>query len=58
VAAQVKNDLGFDVRLVDGGKGEFSVLVDDVPLIQWDHTSLPSVEEVEAAILNAVPQGV
>jgi hypothetical protein len=58
VAAQVKNDLGFDVQLVDGSKGEFSVLVDDVPLIQRDHTSLPSVEEVEAAIMNTVPQGV
>jgi hypothetical protein len=32
--------------------------VDDVPLIQRDHTSLPLAEEVEAALMNAVPQGV
>jgi hypothetical protein len=58
VAATLKKDLGAGVRLVDGSKGEFSVLVDDVPLIQRDHTSLPSAQEVEAAVLNTAPQGV
>ena len=39
----------------DGAKGEFSVLVYYIPVIQRNGDSLPSVEEVEAAIRNAVP---
>jgi hypothetical protein len=55
VSAALADELGVPSQIVDGVKGEFSVLVDDVPMIQRDADSLPSVEEVEAAVRNAEP---
>lgn len=44
-------------RVEDGEKGELSVFVDGVPVIQRTG-DLPNTEEVEGAVRNAVPAGV
>jgi hypothetical protein len=51
----LETDLGVQVRVEDGEAGEFTVLVDQVPVIQRTGQSLPSDEEVEAAVRNAAP---
>jgi hypothetical protein len=53
----LRNEPGVEVEVVDGSKGELSVFVDGVPLIQRGSDNLPSTEEVEAAVRNAVPAG-
>ena len=55
VTSALAGDMGLKARIEDGAKGEFSVLVYYIPVIQRNGDSLPSVEEVEAAIRNAVP---
>lgn len=51
-------DLEVNARVEDGAKGELSVLVDGVPLLKRDGDSLPSMEEVEAVVMNTMPAGV
>jgi hypothetical protein len=46
------------VEVVDGNRGELSVLVDGVPLIQRTGDTLPNTEEVTAAVRSAIPAGV
>ncbi len=53
--ATLEHDLGVDARIEDGAKGEFSVLVDGAPVLQRGGDSLPSMDEVEAAVANAAP---
>ena len=55
VAAALKSDLGLNARVEDGVEGEFAVYVDSVPVIQRNVDTLPSVDEVEAAVRNAIP---
>ena len=55
VSSALAADMGLKARIEDGAKGEFSVLVYCIPVIQRNGDSLPSVEEVEAVIRNAVP---
>jgi hypothetical protein len=59
VSARLAQELGVRAQTVDGARGEFSVLVGDVPMIQRDGDSLPSAEEAEAAVQNAAlaPKG-
>jgi hypothetical protein len=52
VADALKREGGVDVQLVDGGKGEFTVLVDGRQVAQKGE-SLPPVEEVVAAVKKA-----
>jgi hypothetical protein len=52
VADALKKEPGVDVQLVDGGKGEFTVLVDGQQVAKKDE-SLPPVEEVVAAVKKA-----
>ncbi len=54
VVAALKDDLGRRVKILDGVPGEFAVLVDGVPVIQRTSETLPSVDEVDAAVENAV----
>ncbi|MCE9567530.1 MAG: hypothetical protein K8U57_36485 [Planctomycetes bacterium] len=54
VAIALNSDLGVHVRVEDGVKSEFAVLVDGVPVIQRTGETLPSVDEVDAAVENAV----
>jgi predicted Rdx family selenoprotein len=56
VAAELRKEPGLDVQLVDGNKGEFSVLVDGKKVAEnRDHT-FPSPDEIKAAIRKAAPQ--
>ncbi len=54
VVAALNEDLSLRVRVQDGVTGEFAVHVDGVPMIQRTGETLPSVDEVEAAVENAV----
>ena len=45
-------DLGREARIEEGVENEFTVLVDDMPMLQRSDASLPSADEVEAAIQN------
>jgi len=53
VAASLRKEPGLDVELIDGAKGEFTVLVDGREVLRKGE-ALPSVEEVQAAVRNAV----
>jgi len=53
VGAALKRDLGVKVKVQDGVEGEFAILVDGVPVIQRTNGTLPSVDEVNAAVENA-----
>ena len=52
MADALKREPGVDVQLVDGGKGEFTVLVDGRQVATKDE-SLPPVEDVVAAVKKA-----
>lgn len=54
VVAALSEDLGLCVRVEDGVEGEFAVHVDGVPMIQRTGETLPSVDEVDAAVENAM----
>jgi hypothetical protein len=58
IADALRNELHQTARIEDGERGELSVLVDGVPVIQRQGDDLPSADEVEAAVRNAVPAGV
>jgi hypothetical protein len=52
VAASLKNERGVQVDVVDGAKGEFTVLVDGHEVARKGE-ALPPVEEVLAAVRKA-----
>jgi hypothetical protein len=54
VADALRREPGVQVQLEDGGKGEFTVLVDGNP-IPKKGDAMPSVEEVVAAVRKAQP---
>jgi hypothetical protein len=58
VAAALKRNGGLDVAVVDGQKGEFTVLVDGREVLRKGE-QLPTVEDVAAAVQGAglVKQG-
>jgi len=49
----LRKESGFDVQEVNGGKGEFTVLVDGREVIGKSGDNLPSVEDVRAAVQKA-----
>ena len=51
----LRKELGITPRIEDGASGELSLFVDGVPMIQRTGDSLPSDEEIEAAVRNARP---
>ena len=53
MAATLKKEPGLDVQLVDGNKGEFTVMVDRKVVAQKGGDSLPDVNEVVARVHNA-----
>jgi predicted Rdx family selenoprotein len=53
VVAALKRGIGVQVKVQDGVVGEFAILVDGVPVIQRTSETLPSIDEVEAAVENA-----
>ncbi len=56
VAEELRKEPGYQVELIDGGKGEFSVSVDGREVIRKAE-KLPEVEEVMHAVRDAVPVG-
>jgi hypothetical protein len=54
VAAALQKIPGLDVRLVNGAKGEFTVLVDGHEVIRKGE-QLPSVNEAVKAVKEAAP---
>ncbi|WP_020469640.1 hypothetical protein [Zavarzinella formosa] len=55
VVSFLERDLDVEADVEDGESGEFSVFVDGTRVIQREGDSLPDVEEVEAAVENAIP---
>jgi hypothetical protein len=55
VAATLKKEPGLDVQVVDGNKGEFTVMVDRKVVAQKGGDSLPDVNEIKALVRNAEP---
>jgi hypothetical protein len=49
VAAALRRIQGLDVEVIDGGKGEFAVLVDEQEVARKGET-LPSVQEVVTSV--------
>ena len=57
MAALIKDELGFDSEVVEGGRGEFTVWVDDEVVAKKDTQGFPSDEEALAAVKKAVTHG-
>jgi hypothetical protein len=56
VADALRKEPGLSVDLIDGNRGEFTVLVDGRTVAGKKGDSLPSVEDVVAAVKQAPPQ--
>jgi len=54
VAEILRNEPGFEVELIDGGHGEFTVAVDRQTVVRKSD-AMPSVEEVVSAVKKANP---
>jgi hypothetical protein len=57
VAALIKDELGIDSELLEGGRGEFTVWVGDHVVAKKDTLGFPSDEEALAAVKEAVTHG-
>jgi hypothetical protein len=55
VAEELRKELGVPVDLVNGSRGEFTVLVDDRPVARKWLIFKPSVEKVLKAVREAMP---
>jgi hydroxyethylthiazole kinase-like sugar kinase family protein len=56
VADALRKEPGLSVDLIDGNRGEFTVLVDGRTVAGKKGDSLPNVEDVVAAVKQAAPQ--
>jgi hypothetical protein len=54
VAAQLRNDPGLNVQVVDGDRGEFSITVDGRDVVRKGDT-MPTADEAVAAVRQALP---
>jgi len=57
VAALIKDELGIDSELIEGGRGEFTVWVGDQVVAKKDTEGFPSDEDALAAVRRAVTSG-
>jgi len=57
VAALIKDELGVDSELSEGGRGEFTVWVGDEVVAKKDTQGFPSDEDALAAVKRAVMHG-
>ena len=57
MAALIKDELGVDSELTEGGRGEFTVWVGDQVVTKKDTEGFPSDEEALAAVKRAVMPG-
>jgi hypothetical protein len=53
VAEELRKEPGLEVELVDGNRGEFTVLVDGQVVARKQGDDFPPTEEVVAAVRNA-----
>ena len=54
MAALIKDELGIDTDLIEGGPGEFTVWVGDGVVAKKDTQGFPSDEEAVAAVKQAL----
>jgi hypothetical protein len=57
VAALIKDTLGLDSEVSEGGRGEFTVWVGDEVVAKKDLQGFPSDEAALAAVRHAVARG-
>jgi hypothetical protein len=57
VAALIKEKLGIDAELSEGGRGEFTVWVDDDVVARKDAEGFPSEDQALAAVQQALARG-
>jgi hypothetical protein len=57
VAEELRKEPGVEVELVDGNRGEFTVLVDGREVAKKGLIFKPSVEKVVKAVRQAAPAG-
>ncbi|HEY3045795.1 MAG TPA: hypothetical protein VGJ39_17330 [Vicinamibacterales bacterium] len=57
MAALIKDALGIDSEVVEGGRGEFTVWVGDQVVAKKDTQGFPSDEEALAAVKQAMTHG-
>ena len=55
VAAMLRTELHVEVQLIDGGRGEFTVLVDGRKVAEKNGDTLPTPEEIRNAVTSAAP---
>ena len=53
----MRREPGVEVEVVDGNRGEFTVLVDGREVAHKGEQGLPSTEEVSTAVRNATAAG-
>jgi predicted Rdx family selenoprotein len=51
-------NLGITAGLRDGAKGEFTILVNGMPVIEESRDTLPTLEEVLSAVRQGTPESV
>ena len=54
MAALIKDQAGLDAELIEGGRGEFTVWVDDQIVARKDAAGFPADEEALAAVQHAL----
>jgi hypothetical protein len=57
VAALIKDELGIDTDLSEGGRGEFTVWVGDAVVAKKDTNGFPTDEEALTAVKQALTGG-
>ncbi|HVF88257.1 MAG TPA: hypothetical protein VM866_11735 [Pyrinomonadaceae bacterium] len=54
MAETIKREIGVETELIEGGRGEFTVLVDDRVVAQKGWIKFPSDQKVLAAVRQAL----
>jgi len=57
LAAALKKEPGLNVELVDGDRGELTVLLDGREMARKEGSSKPSAEQVLSAVRKGTPVG-
>lgn len=57
MAALIKDKLGLEPEIVEGGRGEFTVWVDDEVVAKKDSLGFPSDADALAAVQRALGRG-
>jgi hypothetical protein len=56
VAASLRQEPGVEVDVIDGARGEFTVIADGREIVRKDGDDLPAVDRVLAAVREAAGQ--